>query len=145
MSTRQKQIASTLQRAAEQVLARGLADPRVRGLITVTGVEVAPDRKRATILVSVLPEDAEDLTMHGLRHAARHVRHHISELVAVHPMPELEFRLDKSVKKQAAVLEALAKVRAEREAKGEAPIDDAPSDETLTNEARLDDEGSVRG
>ncbi len=117
MSTRQKQIASTLQRAAEQVLARGLADPRVKGLITVTGVEVSPDLRRATVLVSILPEDAEDLTMHGLRHAARHIRHQVSNIVAVHPMPQMDFKLDKSLKKQAAVLEALAKVEAERAAR----------------------------
>ena len=42
MTRRTDKINSTLMRAIQERLARGLADPRIRGLITVTAVECTP-------------------------------------------------------------------------------------------------------
>ena len=70
MSHRREQIGSTLEREIQAVLARGLNDPRIRGLVTVTGVEVTSDLKHARVLISVLPEEHEALTLHGLRAAS---------------------------------------------------------------------------
>jgi ribosome-binding factor A len=84
----------------------------------VTQLRITEDFKQALIDVSVLPADRQELTMHGLRAAARHVRREVGDLVAIKQMPELVFRLDASLKKQAAVLDAIGKAAAEREAKG---------------------------
>ena len=115
MSRRTEQIASLLERALQDVLARGLEDPRVKGLITVTGVRLTDDLREATVLVSILPADAAPLTMHGLQHAARHLRRQVGERVALRRMPMLRFKLDESLKRQAGVLEALARVARERD------------------------------
>lgn len=122
MSRRVEQIAAELRRAVQQVLAKGLSDPRVRGMITVTGVTVSDDLRQATISVSVLPEEHQELTLHGLRAAARFVRREAGELVAMKRLPEFVFRLDHQLKRQAATLEAIARARAELEAKNQ----DAP-------------------
>ena len=79
-------------------------------MITVTKVEVAQDRKTASVLVSVMPEKSEKLAMHGLRDAAKHIRRNAAEKTTIHRMPLLNFKLDKGIKKQAAVLKALAEV-----------------------------------
>jgi ribosome-binding factor A len=115
VSHRREQIASTLHRAVQQVISKGLQDPRISGMITVTGVEVSPDLKAATVLVSILPADRERLTMYGLRDAAAHIRRQSSDLLAMRKVPDLTFRLDSSLKKQAEVYEAIAKAAAERE------------------------------
>lgn len=115
MSRRTEQIASLLERAVKDVLARGLEDPRFKGLVTVTGVHVADDLQEAVVSVSVLPAEHADLTMHALRHAGRHLRHEVSNRVDLRRMPRLVFKLDDSLKRQAGVLEALAKVAQERE------------------------------
>lgn len=118
MSHRHEQLESTLKRAVQQVLAQGLADPRADGaMITVTGLKLGPDLKIATIQVSIYPEAREKLAYHALRHAAPHVRHQVSDEVAMKQMPQLVFELDPSIKKTSAVLDALAKVAAERQAK----------------------------
>jgi ribosome-binding factor A len=114
---RTERVASTLRDAVQQVLAKGLSDPRARGLITITRVTVSPDLKNAEILVSILPDKHQDLTMHALRHAARHIRRQAGELMALHTLPELVFKTDDQLKQQAAVYQALAKVREEREQK----------------------------
>jgi ribosome-binding factor A len=115
VSHRLEQVGSTLHRAIQDVLARGLSDPRIGGMITVTGVDVSADMKTATVRVSVLPEKRQALTMHGLRDAAAHVRHKVGDLVAMREVPQLWFKLDTSLKRQAEVLDAIAKVAAERE------------------------------
>jgi len=120
MSTKTDRLASSIEKGVQQVLARGLQDPRVRGLITVTKVELTPDAKRATIGISVLPAEQQALTVHGLRSAARHIRREVGELIRTRTMPELHFIEDASLKKQAEVLGELAKVREEIDAKEQA-------------------------
>lgn len=119
MSTKTDRLASSLEKGVQQVLARGLQDPRVRGLITVTKVDVTPDSKQATIGISVLPVEHQKLTVHGLQSAARHVRREVAELIRTRTMPEFRFIEDSSLKKQAEVLSTLAKVREELDEKGE--------------------------
>ena len=74
MTVRNVQVASIIQRAVQVLLTRGLSDPRVRGLVSVTRVSVTPDLAQATVFVSVIPNTRAELTMHGLRHAAKHIR-----------------------------------------------------------------------
>ncbi len=113
MSTKTDRLASSLEKGVQQVLARGLQDPRVRGLITVTKVDVTEDSKQATIGISVLPAEHQKLTVHGLQSAARHIRREVAELIRTRTMPELRFVEDDSLKKQAEVLSTLARVREE--------------------------------
>ncbi len=112
MSRRSEQINSVLHRAIQSVLNEGFADPRLeRAMITVTSVRVTDDKRTAVVSVSTLPEEKQKLTLHGLKDAARHIRRKAADKVAVHRMPELVFKLDKSLKRQAAVLSAIAEAR----------------------------------
>ncbi len=104
MKRKRAQLASTIERTLQQVLARGVNDPRVRGLITVTGVELNDELKTAYAHVSILPEEHESLTMHGLKAATPHIRKQVMERIRTREMPRLEFRLDRSVKAQAELL-----------------------------------------
>jgi ribosome-binding factor A len=126
MSHRKEQVASTLHRAVQEVIARGLNDPRIRGLITVTEVHVPPDLKTATVKISVFPEERQDLTLKGVQDAARHIRHEVGELVALKQIPELHFKLDVSLKRQAKAMEAIAKAVSERERQDSAGGGDTP-------------------
>ncbi|MBX3406233.1 MAG: 30S ribosome-binding factor RbfA [Phycisphaeraceae bacterium] len=126
MSRRVEQVESTMLRALQGEIARGLHDPRASGLITVTGIKVTPDLKTAFVMISVLPHDKQDLTMHALRHAARHLRRRIGDALDMADVPELVFRSDESTKEQAKLLEAFAKIRREREDEpGDRQADDA--------------------
>ncbi len=107
MTVHLEQTASVLQRAIQATITRGLNDPRIRGMITITNVDVAPDLAHATVYVSISPEKQGVLTLRGLQHASRHIRHLIGDHVQLRKLPQLHFRLDKSLKKQAAVLHAI--------------------------------------
>lgn len=129
MSTKTDRLASSIEKGVQQVLARGLQDPRVRGLITVTRVELTPDGRRATIGISVLPAEHQALTVHGLRSASRHIRREVADLIRTRTMPEFAFVEDDSLKKQAEVLGALARLRDEAQSEpGRAPTGEPPED-----------------
>lgn len=115
MSVSHDRLESSLQRAVQQVIARGLADPRVSGLISVTDVRVADGGRLAVCRVSILPHDREALTLKGLEHSAEHIRRRLDEFVQIAHAPKLVFELDESLKKQAITLDALARIREERE------------------------------
>ena len=119
MSRRADQVAAAVRDAVQAVIDRGLQDPRVSGLITVTGVRVSEDLRSATVAVSIYPAEKQDLTMHGLRAAARHVRHQISDALGLRRTPELLFRVDTTAKKQAEALDAIARAVAARPPDGE--------------------------
>ncbi|HYE02538.1 MAG TPA: 30S ribosome-binding factor RbfA [Phycisphaerales bacterium] len=108
---RREQMASEIRRGLQELIARGLNDPRIGGLITLTEVRLSPDLKWATVMVSVLPDEKTDLTVHGLAHSARHLRRQLMGLVGFQQMPELSFKADRSLKRESEVFAALARAR----------------------------------
>ena len=111
MNQHASQIAAALQRGIQQVITRGLNDPRIKGMISVTKVDLSPDLGQATIHVSVLPAEHGELSLHGLRHATAHIRTQVGKSVRIRRMPKFTFRLDESIKKQSAVIAAINEAR----------------------------------
>ncbi len=107
MTHRREQITSTIHRAVQTVIGRGLNDPRVRGLVSVTKVLVDDDLSHATVYVSVMPADRGELTMHGLRAAAKRIRSEVGNMVRMRRVPRLTFRLDDSIKRHAELEQSL--------------------------------------
>lgn len=110
MSRRAEQVASIMHQAIQSVLQEGLADPRAVGVVTVTRVKVTDDLSLAMIHVSIMPEKNESKYMHALEDAANYIRRRAADAVSLHRPPKIQFKLDKSLKRQAAVLNALSEV-----------------------------------
>ncbi len=138
MNRRTEQMSSVIHRAAQSVLNAGFGDPRLDGLmLTITSVNVTADLRTAVLNVSVLPANKERRAIAGLKAASKHVRRQVGDLVSVHQLPEFVFKVDKAAKRQAEVLEALAKVRAEEEARGtKSDTDDDTSAEDTPEHTR---------
>lgn len=115
MSIKTDQLGGAIDKALREVLVRGFHDPRISGLITVTKVDVTHDGKHAHVGISVLPGEKATLTLHGLQSAASHIRRQVGDMIRVRSMPDLQFRLDDSLKKQAELMAALDQVRVDRE------------------------------
>lgn len=113
MSQRNTQVANMIQRHVQKIISRGLHDPRIRGLISVTEVELATDMSQCTVRVSIMPEEHAALTVKGLRAASRHMRSEVAGQVKLRKMPRLDFVLDDSLKRAARVHAALADVMPE--------------------------------
>lgn len=113
MSVQKDKAAAEIRRAVQGVFSRGLNDPRIRGILSVTRVEISPDGSNATVFVSVIPEEHLELAIHGIQHAGQHIRSEVGKLVRMRRIPKLSFKIDQSLKKQAAVLSAIAKANDE--------------------------------
>jgi ribosome-binding factor A len=98
-----------------------LKDPRV-GFVTVTGVAVTPDLRRATVFYTVLGEERErNATRAALRSARPHLRSVIGRQVRMKFLPDLEFREDEGIARVERVDELLRGIhRDEEEENGDA-------------------------
>jgi ribosome-binding factor A len=124
MTQRTEQVASTLKRALQDVLARGLADPRLKGLITITRVEVTSDLANATVYCSVMPQKQEEITIHGLTSASTWIRRQVADHVRFRRMPQFSFKVDEQYHRQQEVLASIAEANREDERRAMKKIKD---------------------
>ena len=115
MTQRTEQVAATLKRAIQEVIARGLSDPRIRGLVTITRVEVTADLVDATVYCSITPNEHEELSMHGLKAASKWVRRRAADRIRIRRMPKLHFRVDKKTRREQEVMASIEQARMEDE------------------------------
>lgn len=114
---RPDRVAEAIREEVATFLTDGVKDPRVRGMVTVTGVDVTRDLRHAKVFVSVLGDDAERAdTMAGLTGMAAHLRGHIGRALRLRAAPELTFKYDVSVTHAARIETLLERIRQEREA-----------------------------
>jgi ribosome-binding factor A len=90
-----------------------LKDPRV-GFVTVIGVDVAPDLKRALVHYTVLGEERDrKATRAALRSASGHLRRVIGREVRLRVLPDLDFHEDEAIPGTERVDELLQKIKEE--------------------------------
>jgi ribosome-binding factor A len=96
VSRRTDRVADVVRAELSDLLLRHVHDPRIR-LVSVTGVDLSPDLRRAVIKVSALGEEAQRLeTVEALRHARGYLRTELaSRLRRMRVTPELVFELDR--------------------------------------------------
>ena len=115
------------------LLSEGLADPRIRGLISVTAVKLSQDHRRARVDISVMPAEHGKNALYGLRHAASHLRNELGRRIRTRAMPQLDFELDESLKKQAQVLGEISRAVREDQTRH---VDRLPGDDPGQQEDR---------
>ena len=137
VNRRPDRVAEAIRAEAATFLTSGIKDPRVIGLVTVTGVEVARDLRSARIYVSVLGTDTERAaTMEGLASAAGHLRSRLGRALSLRSAPEVSFRLDDSIARAAKIHAALEEAQrqdesiARQRAAAEPPVEDEASDDS---------------
>ncbi|MCA1740745.1 MAG: 30S ribosome-binding factor RbfA, partial [Actinobacteria bacterium] len=73
MSGRTRKVESQLKEIVGEEVA-ALSDPRIHGLVTVTGVQVSPDLAQGTIFYSVLSDEDLEGAREGLQSAAGRIQ-----------------------------------------------------------------------
>lgn len=111
-SRRPDRVAASIRESVAMFLTEGVKDPRVIGLVTVTGVDVTRDLRHAKIFVSVMGSEVErKSTMEGLASLAGHLRSQLSRTMRLRVVPELEFKYDASIERAARIDALLEQVR----------------------------------
>jgi ribosome-binding factor A len=96
---RQRQVAELLHEEISLIIQRRVQDPRL-GFVTVTGVEVSPDLRAASVYVSILGNDDDvKQALAGLENAVSFFRRELGASLALRYIPELNFRLDDSLER----------------------------------------------
>jgi ribosome-binding factor A len=100
-SRRQEKLASIIREAVSVVLLKGLSDPRVEGVISVTEVKVTPDMRSADVFISIMSaKDATGKTCFaGIQHASRYIQTQVARYINMRFCPVLRFHLDDKIKK----------------------------------------------
>jgi ribosome-binding factor A len=109
---RPDRVAAAIREEVATFLQEGAKDPRIIGLVTVTGVEVTRDLRQAKVFVSVMGTEVERTsTFEGLASVAGHLRSRVGRALQLRVAPEISFRPDVTVERAARIESLLAEVR----------------------------------
>jgi ribosome-binding factor A len=109
---RSERVAEGIREEVATFLAEDAKDPRIVGLVTVTGVDVSRDLRHAKVFVSIMGSDEErHMTLQGLESAASHLRSRIGRVLRLRVAPEITFRYDESIARAAKIEALLAELR----------------------------------
>ena len=123
INRRPDRVAEAIREEVANFLASDAKDPRLLGLVTVTGVDVTRDLRHAKVYVSVLGSEAErSATFEGLASVATHLRSRVGRALSLRLAPLIEFKEDQSVAHAARIESLLAGLR-------DAPPLDAPAED----------------
>lgn len=137
-SRRVQKAAEAIREVVSMAILTEIQDPRVRD-VTVTYVEVSADLRHAKVHVSVMGEEKhQNLTLHGLQHAAGFLQWKIAQRLQLRYTPRLNFMLDQGVKRSIEVAQILQRVLPKSE---EPPADpaDAAEDELVQDQPVQDE------
>ncbi|MBM6925408.1 30S ribosome-binding factor RbfA [Pseudoflavonifractor phocaeensis] len=88
-------------------LIRTVKDPRVHGLVSITGVDTTSDLRYSKIYVSVLDKSDVKEVVKGLKSAGGYLRRELGRALQLRYTPELQFVEDDSIGKGAHILSLL--------------------------------------
>jgi ribosome-binding factor A len=109
---RADRVAEAIREEVATFLAEDVKDPRVVGLVTVTGVDVTRDLRQAKVFVSVMGTDTERAaTFEGLDSVAAHLRSRVGRALRLRLAPEIIFRHDESIARAARIENLLAQIK----------------------------------
>ena len=94
MTRRHEQLEEVIRRTLQESLRKGIADPRVRGIVSVGHVKLAPDMADATAFVSAYPSENLELVLHGLKSATPHLRRELARRANLRRTPRIWFKKD---------------------------------------------------
>ena len=112
-SDRMRRVDEAMREVLSGAITSEIKDPRV-GFVTVTGVKVTPDLRRAWVFYTSFGDDkARAGTRAALRSARPHLRSTIGRQVRLKYLPDLEFEEDQSLENGQRIDELIRKLHEE--------------------------------
>ncbi len=78
------------------ILMHKVKDPRI-GFLTVTGVDLSDDLRYAKVFVSIYKDEEREATLKAIETAKGFIRRELGKRMRLKFVPELAFKLDKSI------------------------------------------------
>ena len=109
---RPDRVAEAIRAEDATFLSQDVKDPRVVGLVTVTGVDVTRDLRSAKVFVSILGSETERAaTFDGLASVAGHLRSRVGRALRLRLAPEITFKQDESIARAARIETLLSQLK----------------------------------
>ncbi|HEY2377449.1 MAG TPA: 30S ribosome-binding factor RbfA [Gemmatimonadaceae bacterium] len=125
---RPDRVAEAIRVEVATFLSQDVKDPRIVGLVTVTGVDVSRDLHVATVFVSIYGSASERAaTRDGLDSVASHLRARVGRALRLRVAPEIVFKPDESIARAARIETLLSQLK------------DTPASESSDRPSREDD------
>lgn len=115
-SRRQRQMEKNLKRVISDIIRHDL-EVQGSGLLSVTDVDITPDLQKATVYVSHIEDtnEKQQAVLKRLRRQERSIRTSLANELPLKHIPDLRFRLDKSLKRAAKLNDIIQELQEERE------------------------------
>ena len=115
----QKEVSAIIRRLKDRTL-------ELKGLISVTEADVAPDLKTAYIYVSIYgaSEAETKRSFEVLQENAGYIRHELSQVMRMRTVPALSFRMDNSMVYGSKMDELFKKIHVDRPAERDETTED---------------------
>ena len=115
-SSRPQRVASLIWSAVDDILRRGLRDPRITS-ITITRVEVSGDLRHAWVHYLPLGGQGDvEVLEAGLKAARGFIRREVGRAVRLRYLPEIHFSLDLAFEASVEMIERLSRDEDEEDA-----------------------------
>jgi len=125
MSRRADRINGLLRQELSQLILKGIKDPRLSGVVSITNVSVSPDLRNAKVYLSVLGgSDIKTEALAGMQSAASFLRRELRNSISLRYVPFLKFELDQSLEDSTHPLNILDSLTIETE---DHPYQQAPT------------------
>ncbi|MCL5062148.1 MAG: 30S ribosome-binding factor RbfA [Nitrospirae bacterium] len=111
---RSQRLSILLREEIADIIMRRVKDPRL-GFVTVTDVEMSEDLKIARIFISVMNEKDKEMTLEILNAAKGLIRSEVSKRVRTKFIPNIEFRIDRSIEHGDRIDKLLREIKESKE------------------------------
>jgi ribosome-binding factor A len=106
MSHQRERLQEEIKRTLNGIIEFRARDPRI-GFVTVTGVELSPDLRRATIFLDFLDEERKDELLALFEQDRGFFRSELAKELNLRYTPELRFREDEALQQARRIDELL--------------------------------------
>lgn len=108
---RMGRIEEEMKKIISEIILNDLKDPRITGLLSVTGVQVSNDLKYANVFISIYDEKEKcQSSIKALNNTKGFIRKQLASKIKLRCTPELTFKLDTSIQYGNHIDEILNKI-----------------------------------
>ena len=120
MARRAERVAEAIRRLAGEIVHNQLRDPRIKGFVTITKVEITPDLRFAKIYYTAICDDQKkELIARGLKSAKNYIRKRIGDELKLRYTPDISLRVDEGVEYSKRIDNILDKLKKEAPNEGD--------------------------
>ncbi len=111
MNSRGDRIKKALIKELSDIILHKVKDSRIRGIISVTDVELSPDYKYAKAYISIFGADeSKEEIMEAINESTSFIRGEIGRRIRLRNTPELKFEIDDSLEKGRRISDLIDKI-----------------------------------